>query len=347
MSMYINMREKMFDTLIGFGDVQIGGFDDFINDVSRLKSLQLRMKDYQRYMEDIKIEQDSTSLMLIRKYIMQESLGKDYFRRLVRKYYPLEDDRIIQYETSKINGNLYKITNVSVLNRKGNDFVLDSRRYRTSYRVKDMYLFDNIDLAKEIDPKSNMCKAVCGNNRHVKYEDISVEKKLSINDDNISKYEADYLKNPFVDWKSDFDIRPSCYRQLLDNKGYIAQQGVEDIESTIRLMQERSNAEISNEIAQVYIDKYQKNQYELYSYLPLKESFIITNKDYLNWKVLDENPYLEWTFPLIRILLLKFDEMPEPFKINSPTGNSSLYNKLLAPILNKEVLLDIEKLYGL
>ena len=89
------------------------------------------------------------------------------------------------------------------------------------------------------------------------------------------------------------------------------------------------------------------NIYELYSYLPLQESFVLEYQDKLNWDVLDLNPRIEWTFPLVQILLKKQSLKPEPEQQKGLKGNKGMFNKLFRPLLNDDIISDLEKLYNI
>lgn len=146
-----------------------------------------------------------------------------------------------------------------------------------------------------------------------------------------------------------------CLRPFFNNWGYIAWQGIDCIEKTLRHLQvlnnknriEKDSGYISDKEVNNYIEMYSQSIYELYSYLPLQESFVIEHQDELNWDVLDLNPRIEWAFPLVQILLEKQNLKPEPEQQKGLKGNKGMFNKLFKPLLNDDIISDLEKLYNI
>lgn len=82
-------------------------------------------------------------------------------------------------------------------------------------------------------------------------------------------------------------------------------------------------------------------------YLPLQESFVLEHQDELDWGVMELNPRIEWTFPLVQLLLRKHVLLPEPEQSKGLKGNQRMFDKLFKPILNDDIIRDLEKLYGM
>ena len=104
---------------------------------------------------------------------------------------------------------------------------------------------------------------------------------------------------------------------------------------------------ITDEAVEKKVEYFMNHVYELYSYLPLQESFVIEHQDELNWQAMELNPRIEWTFPLVQLLLRKHAQLPEPEQSKGLKGNQGMFDKLFKPILNDDIISDLEKLYGM
>ena len=85
----------------------------------------------------------------------------------------------------------------------------------------------------------------------------------------------------------------------------------------------------------------------IYLYLLLQKSFVLEHKDELDWDVMVLNPRIEWTLPLIQLMLRKHAQLPESEQSKGLKGNQGMFDKLFKPILNDDIIRDLEKLYGM
>lgn len=123
---------------------------------------------------------------------------------------------------------------------------------------------------------------------------------------------------------------------ILDNRGFVAQMGIDNIEDTISKVEQIYGEELTKETKEYYRELY-RDKNILYSYLSIPKEFIIMYQDELDWNILQQNPQIHWDLELIRLFLHKCDN----FQI---TGSLTMY-KAISSLINERVVSDIKKLY--
>ena len=124
------------------------------------------------------------------------------------------------------------------------------------------------------------------------------------------------MSNEFTSWDWDLvediakglNIQDIGLKLLLENKGFIAQMGIDNINETFDHLQEISNNTLHPiDVARIDLvkKKYQDENLKrsLYAYLPLDYTFITEHIDELDWNVIAKNPRVIWSQPLFRLYL--------------------------------------------
>ena len=341
-------------------NTQINNLEDSKQNMRSLENFQSEIDKLQTLKDSSQIEHNGLALTLIRKHVMEKKFGCELMRNLIRKYYPLNDEQIVKYEnivSVRSNAQRY-ITNHSVCLRKGEEFSIGEWNYNILCNSKE-HPYDQ-DFLRESREFIDVIDFF-----HYNYSfDFHDNSKIRQRNRVPSYYRNALLKNEFAEW--DFELVNEIYlgvcsvndlgpKSLLYNKGFIAQQDIDKVEETIKRLQilsnsrknEESKRKISDDEVSKYVDEYKSRPYELYSYLPLTESFILEHQDELNWQVLDENPQIEWTLQLVSILLDKFELLSDPEQQKGIHGSKIMYEKVFDGLLNDEIISDLEKLYDL
>ena len=332
-------------------NTQVNDLFDLAENMKALNNFQVKINELQDMKNANQIEQNGLALILLRKYVMEEKFGKQLMRNLIRQYYDLNDKQISKYENCCIEqSGKYYITNPLVCKRKGETF-----------RGKN---FENYCLELMIKGKSYVHEDMLRNDltfmRSIKCNPNSIDLYLNLSINEKQKYLPLLLKNDYADWnnteiKTEIENASIELHPLIGNFGYVAWQGIDNIEQTLRHIQQLSNKNrvkedkgyITDELIQNRTDFYTNDIYKLYSYLPLQESFILEHQDELDWGVMELNPRIEWTFPLVQLLLRKHALLPEPEQSKGLKGNQGMFDRLFKPILNDEIISDLEKLYDM
>lgn len=340
--------------------------NDLFYNISSLKSLQADIDSLQTLKNRGQMQVNMAALGLLRHFILDEKeVGMQLFVNLIRRFYPLDDDQIVKYEKQlyegrhrivkngkfedETNRRWYYITNIHVWKRKGANFIINNRRfqvgykgYRTTVNSYDMYtipdLFYEMSFIKGCDFVNEI--AMYGYN-------IDFCKE---------KYPPVFLaKNKFIKWNWDlisemWDIdheEYDWYWQLLDNDGFIAQMGINDIEDMLLKLQDVVGVEIPMSKKKKIIEKCANKRIALHSYLPISKEFIIQHYDELDWKIIKDNPYVQWDLDLINLFLKKVETtVSEPERAEYLNGSRAMYTAIEL-LLNDHVLSDIEKLYDI
>ena len=339
-------------------NTQVNNLFDLAENMKALNNFQVKIDELQDMKDAAQIEYNGLALILLRKYVMEEKFGKQLMRNLIRQYYDLNDEQIIRYEKCvsfhKRNSHLvngYFITNGSVVDRKGDSFKLEGNKYSLFYDFsKEGYHSDILRNYKGMIGRSEYS---FGSNVNIGYDDFVKYYKDCWRGCNM-------LKNPFIRWDDQriLEYCVSCsinFNSLLENKGYIAWQGIDKIEQTLLHIQQLNNKNrteedrgyITNEVIKEKVEYYMNHIYELYSYLPLQESFVLEHQNELDWEVMELNPRIDWTFPLVQLMLRKHAQLPEPEQLKGLKGNQGMFDKLFKPLLNDDIIRDLEKLYGM
>lgn len=124
------------------------------------------------------------------------------------------------------------------------------------------------------------------------------------------------MSNEFTSWDWDLvediakglNIQDIGLKLLLENKGFIAQMGIDNINETFDHLQEISNNTLHPiDVTRIELakKKYQDENLKksLYAYLPLDYTFITEHIDELDWNVIAKNPRVIWSQPLFRLYL--------------------------------------------
>lgn len=333
-------------------NTQVNNLFDLAENMKALNNFQVKIDELQEMKDAAQLEYNGLALILLRKYVMEEKFGKQLMRNLIRQYYDLNDEQIPKYEDCLHSTNShtqwygYFITNSLVADRKGTSFELNGKHYKLLY---NRYHTDYLRNYKGV---ITYCVDFLINNVNIGYSDI-----MNLKQNNFSIESV--LENLFIRW-DDQRILEYCVshsialNSLLDNKGYIAWQGVSNIEQTLLHIQQLNNKyrtergkSITDKVIEEKMEYYRNNIYELYSYLPLQESFVLEHQDELDWGVMDLNPRIEWTFSLIQLMLRKHAQIPESEQWKGLKGNQGMFDRLFKPILNDDIIRDLEKLYGM
>lgn len=332
-------------------NTQVNNLFDLAENMKALNNFQAKIDELQDMKNANQIEQNGLALILLRRYVMEEKFGKQLMRNLIRQYYDLNDEQIAKYENCRIEqSGKYYITNPLVCKRKGEAF-----------RGKN---FENYCLELMIKGKSYVHEDMLRNDstfiRSVKCNPYSIDLYLNLSTNDRLKHLPLLLKNNYADWsnteiKTEIENTSIELHPLLNNCGYIAWQGIDNMEQTLRHIQQLNNKNrteadkdyIADEAVEKKLEYYANNIYKLYSYLPLQESFVLEHQDELDWGVMELNPRIEWTFPLVQLLLRKHALLPEPEQSKGLKGNQGMFDKLFKPILNDEIISDLEKLYDM
>ena len=335
-------------------NTQVNNLFDLAENMKALNNFQVKIDELQEMKDAAQLEYNGLALILLRKYVMEEKFGKQLMRNLIRQYYDLNDEQIPKYETCsiRIEGKIkYYITNPLVYKRKGKTF--NAGRWNDYYNVE----YSNGE-------KSYVHEDMFRNSleffRSLKYNPNSVGCYLSLSIDEKKAYMPFLLKNLYVDWSNaeirhEIEITSVNLSLLLNNWGYIAWQGIDNIKQTILHIQQLNNKNcakedkgyITDENVQTCVEYCMHNIYGLYSYLPLQKSFVIEHQDKLDWQAMELNPRIEWTLPLVQLLLKKHAQLPEPEQSKGLKGNQNMFDKLFKSILNDDIIRDLEKLYGM
>ncbi len=310
------------------------------------------------------------ALALWRNFVLGEgNIGITLFRNLIRKYYPLNDERIRRYENIQSivrsmdvsDGKkifyypsiLYYITNLSVYKRKGKSFDIGGWKFALShpdYITNNSYVpnFGKGEIFSEIESldifSDYPLNIVCAKNVYIDFTDekqIINSKELSCN--RYTKWEWSLVQRLVA--KEAIE----CIKELLQNDGFFAQMGINNIRETLNHLQEvvGTSFEITEEMKNEVIARLDRKGIALYSYLPMAKDFIFQHQNELDWKVIQKNPRIQWDWELINLYLRKVKETVSEDKINEYLYGSKAMYAAVGDYLNDEILSDIEKLYDI
>ena len=317
---------------------EITSINELLQNIEELKQIQMSIEHIQELKDTVQLQTNMVSIFLLRKYILNEAIvGPMLFRKLIRRFYPLNDNQIEKYEnflcTEYLNKGCYRFINEKVLNRKGTEFLLNEKRYKWEYSVERTYKWNyKENFLEDNDVKNGLVRS------------ISIRRLL--------------MENEFINWSWELvkfiqegrsDSRNE-YRilHLLDNNGFVVQMGLANIDETINKLQDISGETYTLDMINAYKKHYNEKGLKLYSYLPLSKDYITIHQNELDWEVLSRNPHILWDLELINLFIRKY-------KINVNEGNwnkglnhvsINLY-KAIEGLLNDDVLSDIEKLYDI
>lgn len=327
--------------------------NDVLYNMQSLKQFQWNIDQIQKMKDGAQMQVNMASLALWRNFVLDEgNVGIILFRNLVRKYYPLNDDGIVKYETFSGWKNGYKwlyITNLNIIKQKGEYFSIEGAQYRVDYSSKRINTKDVLELwdffydATAFDEISyfetwsyGVCKYSCyidflNTSSNYGYEDLSL--------------------NKFTNWSWQLVqlLDGHQIKKLLQNDGFFAQMGINNFRETLNHLQEivGSSFEITEDMKNEVVARLEQKGIALHSYLPMTKDFIIQHQDELDWKVIQKNPRIQWDWELINLYLRKVKETVSEDKRNEYLLGSKAMYEAVEGYLNDGILNDIEKLYGI
>ena len=73
---------------------EINNIKDLLQNIQELKQIQMNIEHIQELKDTLQLQANMVSLFLLRKYILNEAIvGPMLVRKLIRKFYPLTDNR--------------------------------------------------------------------------------------------------------------------------------------------------------------------------------------------------------------------------------------------------------------
>jgi hypothetical protein len=328
--------------------------DDLLYNLEGLKQLQCGIDKVQELKDDLQLSVNMVSLTYLRKYILDETgVGPTLFRNLIRKYYHLNDNQIMFYENENITGDNYYLTNLNVIKRRGDQFILcDKYSYNIHNYNANTFHSDVLCELSSLNRDYYISPRLYALNYRI---DFHKDENILHSVTSCAHYRNQLMKNDFTiwDWELVHDIKSgnTGYKDengliaLLYNRGFIAQMGIDNVTGTLTKFKEIAGA------SQKKIDEAQKfyedKRYLLYSYLSITKDFILEHQDELDWTVLQRNPRISWDLELIKMLLQKIkSNVSESEWWNNLNGSYAMYSAI-ENYLNDDILSDIEKLYNL
>lgn len=346
---------SIYNNMLNFNLRQsVNSVNDLLYNIQSLKQLQLKLDAVQEFKNETLMMLNLASLGYLRKYILDvPNVGVLLFRNLIKCFYPLNDKQIVRYQNNLLDGQ-YIITNTNVLKSKGAAFTLNNRNYTVVAHRSEASVWQSV-LLSELD---DISKFDTSDIYRYNYKiDFHNDERICEYNSSGAQYRNALMENVFIswDWELVKDIAKKAYeyprydhgiKDLLWNKGFIAQMGVDNIEATILKLQDISGGKLYKGSMEAALEEYNTmSKYLLYSYLPITKEFIITHQDELDWQILQRNPRIEWDWELLNLFLRKYKStICESDWCLS--GSASMYS-FIEPFLNNELLSDIEKLYDL
>lgn len=328
----------------------VDNVEDLYMNMQILKQFQSKINQIQELKDDAQFQMNTIAVSLLRKYILSVPIvGVELLRKLIQYYYPLNDVQIMKYETMcPSNLKYYYISNINVQKRKGDSFSLEDRNYavRPPVEVTRRKLEPLKSFASECTyPMS--CSSYQYSYKIDFHKDDRLEDIRAANCD----YQNSLMKNVYVEW--DWELVSKIKRGkpeyglkvLLDNEGFIAQMGIDNIEDTIHKLQELMDNK-SSSLFEKKIEMYNACKSKLYSYLPIPKEYIMNHIAELDLNVLQSNPRIQWDLELINVFLKRYVDSKNEQEYWGIEGSHAMYSSIEC-LLNDDVLDDIEKLYTL
>lgn len=169
-----------------------------------------------------------------------------------------------------------------------------------------------------------------------------------------AKLRSSLMSNEFTSWDWELvediakglDIQDIGLKLLLENKGFIAQMGIDNINKTCDHLQEISNNTLHPiDVARIELakKKYQDENLKrsLYAYLPLDYTFIAEHMDELDWNVIARNPRVTWSQPLFRLYLRMIEFGKCEIQCSAPMYDA------IEPLLDDEMVDELIETYQL
>lgn len=326
--------------------------NDVLYNMQSLKQFQWSIDQIQKMKDGAQMQVNMAALALWRNFVLDEGLiGVKLLRNLVRKYFPLNSDGIIKYETFKgwNYDSWYYITNLDVIKRKGAYFSIEDRKYRIDNNSKRINTRDVLELwdffydataFDEIPYFGSWPSAVYKYSCYIDF----------LHAPNYHSYQGLSL-NKFTKWNWDLVklIGGNQTKDLLQNDGFFAQMGINNINETLNYLQDivRPSYEITEEMKNEVIARLKQKGIALHSYLPISKEFIWEHQNELDWKIIQKNPRIQWDWELINLYLRKVKETVSEDKWPQYLLGSKAMYEFVGNYLNDEILSDIEKLYDI
>lgn len=327
--------------------------NDVLYNMQSLKQFQWNIDQIQKMKDGAQMQVNLAALALWRNFILDEGwVGARLLRNLVRKYFPLNDDEIVKYETFRgwyYHESWYYITNLNVIKRKGTYFSIEDRNYRIESNNKRINAKDVLELwdffydataFDEIPYFKSWPGAVYKHSCYIDFQHAP----------NYFSHQG-LASNRFTSWSWDLVtlMNGNQTRDLLQNDGFFAQMGVNNISETLTHLQDivGSSYEITEEMKNEIITRLEQKGIALYSYLPISKEFIFQHQNELDWAVMQKNPRIQWDWELINLYLRKVKETTSEDKWPQYLLGSKAMYEFVGNYLNDEILSDIEKLYNI
>jgi len=348
----------------------LSSINDLLYNIQNLKQLQNNINQIVDLKDKLQMQTNMVSLALLRCYILDEGyVGITLFRNLIRSFYPLNDEQILKYE-NVLEYHQYNITNINVLKRKGPGFTCNKQRYYRlrPYRNATTLEIPHYNIMREISSRKELEMFIAKEERTAKtgalyFWDMfyALNRHIDLSNDNIlsgidrNKEIIFLIQNEGIIWNWEIikKIKESFkeveWWHLIENEGFIAQMGINNIEDTIKHLQTIIGIEFTTDERMEILTRYKNIGIKLYSYLPsLSKAFIVEHQNELDWNILITNPNIQWDLELVNLLLKKcqtnISETDWDNYLNNP---SYVIYQAIEPYLNDELLNDIEKLYEL
>ena len=340
----LNLKQSMNDA------------NDVLYNIQSLKQFQWNIDQIQKVKDGAQMQVNMAALALWRNFVLDEgNHGVRLFRNLVRKYYSLSDAKIPNYETCHAyysDGRQYMLnTNALVIKRKGEKYSLGSVNYwldpnfLKNPNIQGNYyiLFDMFYDIIQYDENSYCEKYPSYVYKHSCYIDFQ---RMPNN----RGFEC-VAQNKFTNWTWNLVKLISGYqiKDLLQNEGFFAQMGINNVSETLNHLQEivGPSYEITEEMKNEVIARLEQKGIALYSYRPISKEFIFQHQNELDWKVMQKNPRIQWDWELINLYLRKVKETVSEDKWPQYLLGSKAMYEFVGNYLNDEILSDIEKLYNI
>lgn len=365
----MNNTIVMYNNTLNFNLKQeMNNVNDMLFNIQNLKQLQNNINQVQEVKNKVQMQVNMASLALLRTYILDEGyVGVTLFRNLIENFYPLNNEQLLKYECV-FDHHQYNITNMEVLKRKGPGFVCNGQSYRLRpYQSSSCLSKPHENILREISSKHELEMYLAKEERTAKtgalyfWDDFyKLNRHINFSDDNtlfeLERREINSLiLNKYIIWNWEVVKKIKELSKnviwifLLENEAFIAQMGINTIENTIKELQAITGIELTEDEKARILTKYSTMGIKLYSYVPsLPKAFILEHQNELDWNILIRNPYIQWDLELINILLKqslnKISETDWDTFLSTPSH--SIY-QAIEPLLNDELLEDIEKLYDI
>lgn len=322
----MNDRLLCYNSSLNFTLKQvINSVDDLIYNMQSLKQFQYNIDCIQSMKDKAQIQMNMAALALLRVFLLDEpEVGIILFRNLIRRFHQLSNEKIVKYCEG-----IKKSEEEDSKQRNGTDFALKRYKY---IQKRDFFVYEwNFDFHNH--PDITDWHTACASYRNA------------------------IMKNEFTLW--DWDLVKDIHKgisssrselgisQLLYNRGFIAQLGIDNIENVFDGLQEITGNSLPKKLIDCVKRDYESYKPMLYSYLSLSKDFIIQRQDELDWTVLQRNPRIQWDLELINMLLKKIrNTVCETKRYSALQGTQAMY-AAIENLLNDEVLNDIKKLYDI